>query len=123
MPSLRRRRVWTRLPGRDIHIAHIARDIGISSLTLEAFAAGEAKLPPDVLKALARDLFPHTEFVPEIDVLRPALQEPARLLGVPPQLSIPLPRYAPGPGQGSRPVSDAAAAQPKKRAGWIVGWL
>jgi len=81
----------------------------------------KTKPPASGADAVAADA--DTEFVPELDVLRPALQEPARLLGVPPQLSIPLPRYAPGPGQGPRPVTDAAVAQPKKRAGWIGGSL
>ena len=44
-------------------------------------------------------------------------------MGVAPLLSIPLPKYASGPGQGPRPVTNAAVVQPKKRAGWIDGWL
>jgi hypothetical protein len=44
-------------------------------------------------------------------------------MGIPPTFTMPLPKYQPGPGQGPRPVDDAAVAQPKKRAGWIGGWL
>ena len=102
-----------RVRNRKINLTPIARELGVNNATLEAFITGSAKLSPDLLKALTKELFPMSEFVPELDVLRPALQEPARLLGVPPQLSIPLPRYAPGPGQGPRPVTDAAAKQPR----------
>jgi hypothetical protein len=95
----------------------------LDAAMLKEFIDRRRTLPNATLQALTRELFPHAEFVPELDVLRPALQEPAKPLGVPPQLTIPLPSYAPGPGQGPRPVTDAAVAQPKKRAGWIGGWL
>ena len=103
-------------------VAH-ARNVGVGIDLLEGFIDGRRTLPDAVLRALAKELWPHTEFVPELDVLRPAMQEPAKPLGVPPQLSIPLPRYPAGPAQiGPQPETPAPAPQPKRK-GWLESWV
>ncbi len=42
---------------RKINIAAMARDLGIANAALDAFAFGQAGLPPETLKALATHLF------------------------------------------------------------------
>jgi hypothetical protein len=37
--------------------AHFARDLGLGTATLDEFAHGRARLPPDTLNLLAKDLF------------------------------------------------------------------
>src|SRR6266436_4057618 len=60
---------------RKINIAAMARDLGIANAALDAFAFGQAGLPPETLKALATHLFG------EIDMLRPTTRAESRPLG------------------------------------------
>jgi hypothetical protein len=106
------------------NLARVARDHEVALILLDAFIAGRATLPVPILQSLTRELFPHAEFDPSTDRLRPALQEPPRLMGIPPTFTIPLPKYQLGAVQcAHRPENEAAPAKPKKRAGWLGGWV
>src|SRR5262245_5264898 len=91
-------RAALRVRGSKTNTAGLARDLGVSSATLDAFADGRAMLKPEVLQALAADLFHgHAVFDPAIDRLRPAVQAEPRPLGVRPDPIDPklLPTYSP----------------------------
>jgi hypothetical protein len=52
------------------HLANLARDLGTGLATLEEFAHGRAKLPNDILNALAKELFgANATYDPQIDKL------------------------------------------------------
>ena len=99
-------REMLRVRNKRTNLAILARDLGISSDTLHAFIDGKRSLPIPVLQGLTKELWNgHAVYDPEVDRLRPALQEPAKPLGALPSLTIPLPTFTAGPAQGGlRPV-------------------
>ena len=61
----------------------LARDLGLSTDALDNFASGKSTLPPDKLQALARVFWHgHAEFDPGLDLLRNAVKQEPRSLGV-----------------------------------------
>jgi hypothetical protein len=107
---------------RKLNLGIYARSVGVGIDLLEAFIDGRRTLPAAVLHTLAKGLWPHAEFDPQLDVLRSALKAPAKPLGVPPQLSFPLPKYRPDPAQCTHRGEVAPAPKPK-RAGWLASWI
>jgi hypothetical protein len=89
---------------RKLNTANLARDLGVASTTLDAFVAGQAKLPPETLQALARHLFHgHAELDVELDRLRPVNKTSPRPLGVAAPPFTPAtypPSFQPGPRPG-----------------------
>ena len=99
-------REMLRVRNKRTNFAILARDLGLSSNTLDAFIDAKRSLPIPVLQGLTKELWNgHAVYDPEVDRLRPALQEPAKPLGALPSLTIPLPTFTAGPAQGGlRPV-------------------
>ncbi len=106
---------------RKMNAATLARDLGVPSETLDAFARGRTDLSPDTLKALARDLFHgHAEYDADIDRLRPATKTAPTPLGIHPPTLDPrtLPVYRAGPPPAA--PSMVTKAVPKvSRPGWV----
>ena len=98
-------------------LAAIAREIhGIGIPQLEAFVAG-GNLSVELLQKLAKVLYPHSEYDPELNMMRPANKEPARSFIYPPPVQ-------PGPGVGeNRGIKLPEAAQSKPKSKGRPGWL
>ena len=67
---------WNRSPNAMARIASEVVGVGVS--TLEAFAEGKADLSVEALKALTKVLYPHSEFDPELNLLRSANKQEAK---------------------------------------------
>jgi hypothetical protein len=117
---------WNRNPG---GLAAIAREVdGVGLGGLEDFGDGKADLKVEVLKQLTTVLYPHSEYDPELNLLRSAnKQEPKPLCAAYPDRFDPksAPYYAPfnpdEPRFTLRP-EKAEPAKPKGRPGWLGGW-
>ena len=100
------------------HFTPLARDHGLGTATLEEFAHGRAALAPDILSALAHELFGHNvTYDPTIDPLRRAALEPIPMGSPPPPLPSTLPTFKggpppPQPGYASKPMPKATPRQP-----------
>ena len=111
------------LAARKINTASLGRDLGISGAELDAWLAERLKLSADDGQADARFLFPHAEFVPELDKLRSAASrnEPKPMGSPPPPIteSLKLPVYQAGPAQAApRPLKDCRPVTAAPRPGW-----
>jgi hypothetical protein len=109
---------------RKTNLVALARDHGVSAASRDAFIDGRRSLPAETLWAIAKDLWPHLEFDPVTDRLRPVKRDEPRPQGVLPEFNIPLPKYVAGRAQqaGPQPVNGSAPAPAPKRAGWLGGW-
>ena len=103
----------------------MARDLGLPSSTLEAFAEGKVALPPQVLQALTLELFQGAAvYDPELDLLRSANRAAPRSLGIRPpsvaEMGLTLPKFKGGaPEHAYRPVQPTLPVTKMKRAGWV----
>jgi hypothetical protein len=105
-----RRLVWSRL----------ARDCHCSLDALDGFSQGRAELPLNIVHSVVGFLWQYVEYDPELDILRPIPQPPARSVGVLPRLEMKLPRYKYGPPENLGPQPEIAAPKrPKHRPGWL----
>jgi hypothetical protein len=92
--NLVREAVWSRRN----RLTSLARDAGVSSELLDAFAKNHADLPVDAIQYIVSDIWGGTIiFDSAADSLTYAPAAPARSLGTPPQLTMKLPVYSPGP--------------------------
>jgi len=104
----------------------IVREIeGVGPGALEDFAVGKVDLGVEALQALTKILHPHAEFDVETGMLRSANKAPVISMpaNYPPSIGDPtlLPTYQP-----PRPYSGfnlPPSPKPKKRPGWLGGWL
>jgi hypothetical protein len=111
---------------RRLNMAGFARDLGIASDRLEAFADGRIGLASETKQAIVRDIWAgDVEFDAELNLLRSANKEEPRPLGVrpPPIDPATLPTF-----RGSLPLIGPQLVTPPKpketkRAGWLGGWL
>jgi hypothetical protein len=108
---------------RKVNTAGMARDLGIPSSTLDAFAAGQIMLPADTLKLLAAELFHgHAELDVELNLLRSTNRQAAKSIGPGPppiEAMIELPTYDCDPiAHAPRPHEPTAPVTKMKRAGW-----
>ena len=103
--------------------ANMARDLGITSEALDAFARGTTTLPNDKLQTLTLDLW-HGFLVydPERDVLMPAKKDPPRSLGiVPDPIKTEQVQYLVGQPQHGIGI-QLPQVKPNKRPGWWGIW-
>jgi hypothetical protein len=113
-----------RIRSRKTHLAGVARDVGTGIGKLDAFIAGNATLPTEVMHALVADLYHGSAAWDEqADRLRPAMQEPAKPLGVAPAFAAPGPQFQFGPAQRAPRPEVATPATKPKRSGWLGGWM
>jgi hypothetical protein len=105
--------------GFKINTANLARDLGLSSDTLDGFIQGRTKLSPESLQALTLHLFHgHAEYVPAIDRLCSINRNEAQPLGIRPEPyggGSNIPPYAGPP----RPVKPRPVLPPRLRPGWV----
>jgi len=115
-----------RIRVKTMRYAGLARDLGIAAETLVAFSENKLTPPPQILSALAKELWGgHVVFDPVTDLLR-TLAPPTRPLGVtPPLFDLEKPsRYAPPIGpwtKGSGGITGlppSPQARPRTRPGW-----
>jgi hypothetical protein len=102
----------------------IASEIdGVGSGRLEDFANGKADLSTAQLQALAKILYPHSEYDPESGKLRPAnREEPKKLCTAYPEPATgSAPVVSTGIGRGFVPETPPPP-QPSKPAGTRPGW-
>ena len=92
------------------NFAPLARDLGISSEALHGFSTGQTSLPPDVLKALASQLWGgHVEFT-----------EPKTITPPPPIDPESLPdRWQPWKTSGLVMPEQLRPPPPPPRPGWV----
>jgi hypothetical protein len=105
------------------HLAYLARDLTIGTAVLEDFVHGKGRLPPEVLRALAREIYgDNVEFDPEHDLLR-RVRQPAIPLGVrPPPIHelMELPKFKGGPPEHAhRPVKPEPPQPKAHKPGWV----
>src|SRR5262245_33108113 len=107
---------------RKYNIAGLAREVGCSSSELESFIAGRLHLQPEILKALARQLFEgFAEFDPTINRLRSVRrQEPKPLGNAPAPVKAtakvwPVGSFSPGP----QPVKPIPPKPKITKPGWV----
>ena len=103
----------------------VVREIdGLGITALEAFAAGKANLSVGHLKALAKVLYPHSEYDPELNLLRSANKASKPMCTAYPERFDPksAPYYFPhdpdAPRLGPQPVKPAPAKPKPSRPGW-----
>jgi hypothetical protein len=105
------------------HLAYLARDLTIGTAVLEDFVHGKGRLPPEVLRALAREIYgDNVEFDPERDLLRRVPQPAIPLGNRPPPIHelMELPKFEGGPAPRSfRPVKPMLPVTKTKRLGWL----
>ena len=103
------------------HLTPLARDAGVGTAALDSFGRGEGKLPPETLKALARELL-DAVFDAEADRLRPIKKLEPRSLGIRPPPIDPetLPTFKFGPAdRGPQPVNPVRPTPKVPRPGWV----
>jgi hypothetical protein len=89
----------------------MARDLGMSSDRLDAFAEGRIELAPETVQALVRTMWNgHVEFDVEHDALRSAIKQEPRPLGVHPAPFEPTPLSF-QTGRRRRPAIEARTAR------------
>ena len=105
----------------------IVREVdGLAITTLEAFAAGKTDLSVALLQKLTKVLYPHSEYDPELNLLRSANRQAPKLAGI-----APLPfdpnsvTYPPRADPKARSYMDPgppmipSQVQATKRPGWL----
>ena len=109
-------------------ICLIAREIdGVATHTLEDFAAGQADLGVEALKALTKVLYPNAEYDAGANLLRSANKQEATGFILPPRFDPKSsPYYFPvqaGPQIGPQPVIPVPAKPAATtRPGWASSW-
>lgn len=104
----------------------VAREVGIANETLVAFAEGRVQLSNERLCKLATELWQHTEFDPEQNLLRSTNRTPPQPMGIPPAPYDPEqhPSYLPDPvGGWTRGSFHLPPAPPPSRPAKRPGWL
>jgi hypothetical protein len=105
-------------------ISLIAREVdGIGAGVLEDFAAGQADLGVEALKALTKVLYPNAEYDAEANLLRSANKQEAKGFSPPPKFDpTSSPYYFPvpaGPRPGPQPVNpEPVRPKATSRPGW-----
>jgi hypothetical protein len=104
------------------HQARLSRDLNVAMMSLGEFAFGDALLPVDVMRALARELWEgHAEYDAEADMLHSASTAPWKSLGVHPPAAIAGKKYPVGTVAAFPRAEVPVTPQPMRprRAGWI----
>ena len=100
----------------------MVRDCAVGIDLLDAFANGGADIPAENLDQIVKWILnDNVEYNFEADALQAVPQPPARPLGTPPELTMKLPVYQPGPNQRGGPTRETPAPKKPKRAGWEGG--
>jgi hypothetical protein len=104
------------LRARKLNFSNLARDLHLPTAQFEAFMDG-GPLPTDALEALTKLIWAgHAEFVPELNLLRPANRQEARPLGGPPPITetMTLPKTMPKFTAGPRLVEEVVKKEPEE---------